>query len=50
LDLALLIIAAKVFLKKDDKPIDIGRPECGPNSKAVWNTTLSEWQCVFGLD
>jgi hypothetical protein len=48
MDIASLIILGKALLGKEPK--DIGRPDCGPNSKAVYNQQTKEWQCVFGLD
>jgi len=48
-DLALLIIAAKTFLKKDITPPTStagARPDCGTGKKAVLFQNPDRWLCV----
>jgi len=49
MDLALLIIATKVFLKKGPTPPTStagARPDCGTGKKAVHFTNPDRWVCV----
>jgi len=49
MDLALLIIATKAFLKKDITPPTStagARPRCGFGEKAVHFTNPDRWVCV----
>ena len=52
MDLALLVIAAKVFLGKEGTPPDTipARPNCGVGREAIWNSSTKKWDCVIQFD